>query len=450
MRSKEFLGLHSTLAEIVGEPLGGAPPFPKCVKDIQTRVKSTDGDEPVPAAAIRWLELLNRGVDPHLLRQALRKRGKDPTAVRALIRFLVSKKTHSQADREKLDWLVTYLFEVWEEGERDPGGRFDSEIEQILEGCEFPPLSPHGEELLLEIPALLDELRFFERFSQITESRVIHRGRNLKNQLGEEFFHPTVLAAIVNYNLVLGRKMRALLQETVQRVSESAPGASAALPNTQEVLQSDYRAISEVLRQFTELDREAQREREQKRERATPQPLTPAQAAGARATPAKPPTLEEQLMALGIDPGRQAEQLRNRVKEIALRVKSSPGGAILASGGNSLVLQEWEAKAFLTDYAPGEESFRADFARALTTVIGIIARIEEELPAYYETRGVEHLWKRHCDALLFLLYEGRRQLETLKKLSGDSEKRGLVDKSKQLQTAAEKLDSCVKRVAALF
>jgi hypothetical protein len=160
--------------------------------------------------------------------------------------------------------------------------------------------------------------------------------------------------------------------------------------------------------------------------------------------------LEEQLLALGIDPGRQAEQLRNRMKEIALRVKSSSGGAVLASTGSSLVMSDWEAKAFLTDHAPAEESFRADFARSVTSGIGIITRIEEELPAYFETRGAEHLWKRHCDALVYLLYEGRRQLETLRRLSADSTKRGLQDKSAQLLATADKLDSYVKRVAALF
>jgi hypothetical protein len=236
----------------------------------------------------------------------------------------------------------------------------------------------------------------------------------------------------------------------MQTIAQSAPAASAALPNTQDVLQSDYRVISEVLQQLTVLDREAQREREQKREKAVPEPLTPAQLASARAAEAKPPTLEEQLLALGIDPGRQAEQLRNRMKEIALRVKSSSGGAVLASTGSSLVMSDWEAKAFLTDHSPAEESFRADFARSVTSGIGIITRIEEELPAYFETRGAEHLWKRHCDALVYLLYEGRRQLETLRRLSADSTKRGLQDKSAQLLATADKLDSYVKRVAALF
>lgn len=450
MRSTEFLKLHSILSEIVGEPLGGTPPFPRCVTEIEARAKSSNGETGVSEEALRWLELLNQGVDPHLLRQALQKRGKDPDAVQALIRFLVSKKTHSQADREKLDWLVTYLLEGWEKGDRDSGERFDMEIERILEGCDFPPLSSHGEELLLEIPALLDELRFFERFSQITESRVINRGRNLKNQFEEEFFHPTVLAAIVNYNLVLGRKMRGLLQNTIQTAFRFAPAAQSDLPDTEEALQSDYRAISNVFHELTELDREVERNREQKRKKESEVRDRVMPTAAIREAAAKPQTLEEQFIALGIDPGRQAEQLRNRVKEIALRVRSSPGGAPLPSATGTLILSDWESKAFLSEYSTAEKSFRADFARSMTSVIGIIARIEEELPAYFETRGAEHLWKRHCDALLYLLYEGRRQLETLKRLSADSTTRGLQDKSTKLLATAEKLDSYVKRVAGLF
>jgi len=76
--------------------------------------------------------------------------------------------------------------------------------------------------------------------------------------------------------------------------------------------------------------------------------------------------------------------------------------------------------------------------------------MDEELPAYFETKGAEHLWKRHCDALLYLLYEGRRQLEVLGELARSSEKRGLPDKSKQLLSTAEKLEGYLGRVAGLF
>ena len=177
MNGKEFLHLHSILTEIARGPLGGFPPVPECVEKIQAG--AAKGDAPVSEEALRWLELLNRGIDPHLLRQALKDREPDPETFQVLIRYLVIKKTHFQADREKVDWLVTQWFAVWEGSDRDPGRRFDVEIEQLLEGHDFPPLSPQAEDLLLEIPALLDELRFYERFSQITESRIISQGRYL-------------------------------------------------------------------------------------------------------------------------------------------------------------------------------------------------------------------------------------------------------------------------------
>ena len=450
MNGNEYLQLHSILAEVVSGPLGGLPPFPSCVQEVQTQVESENENEVVSEAALRWLELLNQGIDPYLLRQALKDRESGPATFRALIRYLVSKKAHFQADREKLDWLVTQLFEMWEEGDRDPGRRFDVEIETILEGYDFPPISPQAEELLEEIPVLLDELRFFERFSQLTESRIISQGRYLKGRFGEEFFHPKVLAAIVNYNLVLGRKMRGLLQDTMETVSRSERSRPADLPDAEETLQSDYRAISDVLLQLSKLDEEAQRDKQQKKKKELEGQARAREAAAPRPAEAQPSSTDDLLIKMGIDPGRQAEHLRNRMKELAQRVKSNPSDAPLPSAAGSLVLSDWEAKAFLTEYPAAAESFRADFARSITSGIGIITRIEDELPAYFETRGADHLKKRHSDALIYLLHEGRRQLELLKKLSSDSEKRGLADKAKQLTATAEKLGDYIKRVAKLF
>jgi len=458
MNGNEFVQLHSIFADIVKDPLGGSPPLPECVQQIQGPSGSLHADATVSEDALRWLELLNMGVDPHRLRQALQKPETDEATIRALIRYLVSKKSHLPLDREKVDWLVTHLFQVWEERDRDPGGSFSTEIEAILEGCEFPSLSPHCEELLMEIPSLLEELTYFQRFSQITESRIIQRGRNLKSQFEEEFFHPTVLAAIVNYNLLLGKKMSGLLQQTIQAVTRSTPAARAELPDAQEVLQRDYRTISEsgVFHRFTELDRQAeldrglQRTQELKREKDQEEKAKQSQTGAVRPGEATPPSLEEQLIGLGIDPGRQAERLRNRIKEIALRMRSNPSEAPLPSALGSLRLSDWEAKAFLTEYPAAEESFRAYFGRGVTTTIGILSRIEEELPSYFETKGAEHIWKRHCDALVYLLYEGRRQLELLKKLSDDSGKRGLQEKSKQLFSTAEKLESYLNRLSTLF
>jgi hypothetical protein len=270
----------------------------------------------------------------------------------------------------------------------------------------------------------------------------------LKGRFGEEFFHPKVLAAVVNYNLVLGKKMRTLLKDTIKTASRSERPLPEDLPDSEETLRSDYRAISEVFQQLSKLDREAQQDKERKLKRELEGQAKAREAASPRPAEAKPLSPDEVLMGMGIDPGRQGEHLRNRIKEIANRLKATPG-ASLPSAAGSIVLSDWESKAFLTEYPAAEESFRADFARSVTSAIGIITRVEEELPAFFETQGAEHLRKRHADALIYLLHEGKRQLELLRKLSADSEKRGLADKSRQLTATAQKLDNYVNRVAPL-
>ena len=82
--------------------------------------------------------------------------------------------------------------------------------------------------------------------------------------------------------------------------------------------------------------------------------------------------------------------------------------------------------------------------------IAIISRIYEEIPLYQEKKGTEYLWKKHYDALVYLLYEGRSHRETMLRLAVLSQQRGLLEKAKQLQLTAQKLDTALAKVAALF
>ena len=85
-------------------------------------------------------------------------------------------------------------------------------------------------------------------FSQITDSRIIQRGRELKNQFEEEFFHPDVLTPIVNYSLLFGKIFHAMLQETMQKVHGLARGQpDSNTPDPDELLRSDYRFYSRRL-----------------------------------------------------------------------------------------------------------------------------------------------------------------------------------------------------------
>ena len=160
--------------------------------------------------------------------------------------------------------------------------------------------------------------------------------------------------------------------------------------------------------------------------------------------------LEQQLKHLGVDPAQETLHLRNRIQELAMRFRSNLMTATIPNPVSPVRLHDWEASAFRTQYPETEQTFRAEFARSVCYAIAIVARIYDEIPLYFEKKGTEFLWKKHYDALVFLLYEGRKHRETLLKLSGVSQQRGLHEKAKQLQVTAEKLEASLAKAAAVF
>jgi hypothetical protein len=434
--TKEFREIHPIYQAVLEGELKHAFPLPQTIQDKLDSKFATPDSLPIETSTEEWLELLDLAVTPHLLRSHIHERGAEDAALRALIRFLVSKKTHSQSDRDKVDWLATHLFKMREEVKRRPTGWPKTDVLEILAGFEFPMLSRYAEDLLMEMPALLDEVKFFEIFSQVTESRIIQRARDLKNQFGDEFFHPDVLAAVVNYNLFFGKKFHALLEDTQRQVHQFAQGSDEnRTTSTDQMLQSDYRLTGDILRQIAEMGR---------KEAVASGGSLSGNLAGQSLTP------EQQLKQLGVDVEQEALYLRNRTEELTMRLRSNLNMNSVPNSFAPLMLSEWEAAAFRTLFPEAEQSFRADFARALCRTITIIYRIYEEIPQYMEKKGTEYLWKRHYDSLVYLLYGGRGQKEILAQLATASDKRGLPEKGRQLQATMQKLDTSLAKVAELF
>ncbi|OFW08245.1 MAG: hypothetical protein A3G20_03300 [Acidobacteria bacterium RIFCSPLOWO2_12_FULL_59_11] len=426
----EFFLLYSIYTAIMERELGHGVSLPSYVEEELAGVSSAP-EQAVQETAEQWLALLSLSVTPYRLRNYIKEQDIDEPTLRALIRFLAGKKTHVHTDRDKVDWLTTYLFKKREERQGKPIGWPKIEMQEILQGFEFPPLKQYAADLLMEFPSLLDEAGYFESFSQITESRIIPRARDLKNQFGEDFFHPEVLAAIINYNLLFGKKFHKLLEEVMAKVHEFAHAQSGGTAtDTNELLQRDYRATTDTFQQLGELER--------KEETATAQASNLGK------------LKDQQLKELGIDSMREAQGLQGRVQELSMRLKSNQGMTSIPNTFAPLSLHEWESSAFRTQLPESEQSFRADFTRSVCHAIAIISRIYEEIPLYHEKKGTEFLWKKHYDSLVYLLYEGRKHKESLLRVAILSQQRGLLEKAKQLQLTAEKLDAVLAKLAALF
>ena len=444
---REFLNLHSILMAVVESELGQPALFPDVVKDVLDQ-KDGDTERPIPDPVLRWLGLLDLAVNPHLLRKHMKDQTEvDEATIRAFLRFLVSRQPRSQSDRDKVDWLATYLFQAREERTKKPTGWPKTEVQEILQGIPFPHLSEEAGELLGEVSSLLEEIKYFEKFSQITDSRIIQRGRELKNRFGEDFFHPDVLIPIINYNLVFGKKFHGLLQETMQKVQESASRQTeSGGPDAQELLRTDYRATADAFRHLTELGRErgpAKAAAGSAASRNRPGPSDP-EGAGELSE------AKERMRELGIDIAVEERNLQRRTGELKVLVKAHPVLSSLPGAWAPLPLQEWESNAFRTDYSGSEQSFRVEFARQVSRAIAILSLIDEELPAYHGKKGTEFLWKKHYDTLLYLFQEGRWHKERLTRLAADSEGKGLTGKAKQLLQTAAKLEAGLAKAEAIF
>ena len=134
---------------------------------------------------------------------------------------------------------------------------------------------------------------------------------------------------------------------------------------------------------------------------------------------------------------------------MSFQLQDNLGLASVPTSFGEIRLDPWELHALRQNPSDGDESFRAQMARNLSLAIGIIARIEDEMDGYYATKGKDRLWAAHCDALLYLLHEGRRYLSTLEAAVVESKKRGLLEKSQQLSKTASKLEHSLARVGSL-
>ena len=138
------------------------------------------------------------------------------------------------------------------------------------------------------------------------------------------------------------------------------------------------------------------------------------------------------------------------MQEITARLRLNPGVTSIPSSLGTITLTSWESQAFVAEHPEIEQSFRAECSRSITHAIGLISRIGDEVMAYQETKGIEYRWKPHYDALVYLLYRGRHEKETLLRLAEESRRRGLPDKSKQLLSTSGKLEPALSTVASIL
>ncbi|HEU5453806.1 MAG TPA: hypothetical protein VFU76_17540, partial [Terriglobales bacterium] len=219
----DLAAVHAFYLDVLENTLGHAVPVP-----AQVGPASSGADTPHQsiAAMKEWLDLLDMAISAPLLRDSL-KASTSPETAEALLRHFIRKRSQSDVDRDKADFVATSLYRLSVAPNRqfvpenvEMPSEFEEHIDEML-GEEIDLPAEHAQ-LLREFPFVVQEIEEFRDFDQLMESGVMQRVRDLKQRLGQSLYHPRVLAVVAAYNVFFGKRFDELFRQTARQIKKFA------------------------------------------------------------------------------------------------------------------------------------------------------------------------------------------------------------------------------------
>jgi hypothetical protein len=459
----DMAAVHAFYMGLLEETLGHAVPAPHEV------VSAAGGGAVAQSQGIleSWLDLLDLAITPPMIRDALKESTTRETA-EALLRHFVRKSSRSDADRDKTDFVITFLYralvpparQIPQEMNVDEPSEFEEEIYKILDSDETQPLPEEHRQLVREFPFVQQEVEDYNHFDQLMDSGVIQRARELKQRFGVSFYHPRVLATIAAYNVYFGSRFDHLFKQAAQQIKQFASsvqeqggsimsrvdGDVTVLNLTEverhegEILRADYLGAQEQLRKISVLKKAVD-------SRTGAHPHAPAVAVAAHGAASLSgsgqlphvPGAGEPVpggVNLAIELGK-LRAVEDSIRNFILAADPNAANVVPLHNGN-LSLTHPEVEAYRADYG-AEKSFRSDYGAAIRQAIAIQARIQLELQEYNSKLGSAYLWKPHADSLAFLIHSAQRLQEQCGAVLSVAEQRGLADKANAITGALQKM-----------
>ncbi len=466
--SQTFLDMatvHGLYISLLEEVLGHPVPVPG-------EVAESRGDNRVVQSVTlfeRWLNVLDLAITAPMVRDALKANTTRGTA-ESLLRYYIRKRSHSDNDREKTDFVATFLYRMIIPAEKqgvmendvDQPSEFEEEIYGILDHDEVEPLPEEHRGLVREFPFLRQEVEDFRHFDELINSGVIQRVREIKARFAVSFYHPRVLATIAEYNVFFGRRFDELFREAAQQIKQFASdvqeqGASIMsriegevmvkhLTEVEEgdIMRTEYGRAQEEFRKVSRLKKAVD---SRSRSAAAAASASVASVHGSNRHGAPEPSVDGV-----VNPAIEDGKLRNvidQIRNFVLASDPSVTSMIVPLRNGNVGLGAAEIEAFRADFV-NEKSFRADYAIALRQIVAVAARIASELREFENKQSSAYLWKPHAAALAWLLQLTRRMQETANELIATAQQRGLVDKVNSMNALLQKLRSQVQVAAKLL
>lgn len=434
-QAQDLASIHALFSSILEEILGEPIPELEKLLSLQTRT----------SLLRRSVAVMDLAISPLMLRDALRSPALKPAAD-ALLRYFVRKCCLREADRDKTDFVVTYLYRTWnaasdnETMDCENAGAFETEIVEVL-GTSAPPLSEEHQYLLREFELFRSETYGFRHFDDITDSGIVHRVRAMKQSFGAAFYHPSVLAAAATYNAFFRQCFDALFHKAATEIRKFAASMVREDADTfgRRIRKTVRRGLSED-EEAEILDREYGRAQEELRE------ISGLRKVAGKQRPAPPRTSADNA------PDWQEETKIRKLQEMICVYLQAAGNQpcfTVPLPFGSFRITEGELAAFRAGHIH-EKSFRAEFAAVIMRVVALRGCMTAELVEYSANRCAAYRWKPHADSLSYLLKSSETSLRQSLDLFPRIEERGLSTKRAVLEQSLEALRLHMQEVARVL
>src|ERR1043166_9727950 len=154
----------------------------------------------------------------HLRRFFEKLKRQDESIVHFLIKFYLYAGAVDGDRRDKVDFLFTRIGEEFVRSLE-----FREKVIALVATMRLPD-APQEEvvRIIREIRALRDEIQSAEALEELTERSLLKNARAFKHALGDLYFHPDVLLAIVELNVATKNKYLRLYHEDEQKIVEDS------------------------------------------------------------------------------------------------------------------------------------------------------------------------------------------------------------------------------------
>jgi hypothetical protein len=475
MQLLDMAAVHGFYIALLKDKLGFDIPVPH---DIQGAVGGKDKIQQSVDQLTRWLALLDMAIAPVMVRDGLKESVRPETA-EALLRYCYQKQSCTDSDRDKADFIVTFLFRQTglelrsvEEWTVEEPSRFEENLYPILGVEVVQPLPEQHRQLVREFPFIRQEVEDFRHFDTLMDSGIMQRVRDIKQRLGTSFYHPRVLATIAEYNVFIGIRFDELFRDAARSIKNFATSVQQAGGSImarvqgdvtvkqladvqeQEILDKEYGSAQEHLRNVSRFKKAVDSRTGSQHASATAAansgirlPSTVTSTSRSAMHGGGSPADIGQGLDRKMEDGKISTMLES-VRNFVLAADAKSANIFPMRNGN-MPLSNAEVEAFRAEFR-GEKSFRGDFAQALAQSVAIQARMIVELEEFRQRQQSAYLWKPHADSLAYLLQTANRLQEECSAILQVAEGRGLVDKVNGMTANIQKLRSqCVNVAKAL-